>query len=140
MQRNKYLDALGLDIREYGTNFKYRPTVSGSVKQRRQRKTYGFDERETWGLDIIFAEWLYSHMMMYKETASEIIDLSFYKYTHNEKEYTQEEAIDYVIDGCKEYILSDKYTAEEQKLRLEAIEKFKDAITLFAKILPAMWW
>ena len=59
MQRNKYLDNLGIPMKDYGTN--WRPKKDKRIwKWRKQRKDYGFDEVETWALDIVFIEWLYS--------------------------------------------------------------------------------
>lgn len=129
MQRNKYLDDLGLRIDEYGTNF-MKDNDPREIKWRTERELYGFDNRETWNLDSIFAEWLYSHLMMYRETC--IVNLSFYKWTFQGKEYTQEEAINVICKLCKNYILDcdDK----------ENIVGLQNATRLFADILPAMWW
>ena len=58
MQKCKYLDDLGIPINEYGTNFMSNddPREKGWSKE---RKEYGFDNRETWNLDRIFIEWIY---------------------------------------------------------------------------------
>lgn len=136
MQKNKYLDDLGIDIKNYGTNF-----ISNRDKRNKiwkeQRALYGFDSRETWCLKYIFAQWLYSHLMMYLEEAGEVVDLSFYKFEHNDKTYTQEEAIKYIIDKTKNYLLIDDDWSDEERI---AMEEMQDAIVLFSKIFPAMWW
>lgn len=136
MQKNKYLDDLGIPIKNYGTNW----TKDGDKREKRwkrQRKKYGFDERETWNLDHLFVEWLYSHLTMYKEICC--VDLTYHKFVFKDKEYTQEEAIDYIIDICKEYITTYdevSFTDKENDL----LDKVADAIRMFAEIHPAMWW
>lgn len=126
-QRNKYLDDLGLKINEYGTNFTVKNDNRES-KWKEERKLYGFDSRETWNLNDTFIEWLYSRLMMYKEQASNIIDMSFYTYDFNGKTYDLGEAIDYIIENCKVYLTSD--------FRLD----MQVTITLFGIIHTDVWW
>lgn len=135
MQRNKYLDDLGLDIKEYGTNF-LDDADSRSEFWKEQRETYGFDSRECWNLNHTFAQWLYSHLMMYLEEASEVICLDFYEFVHNDVTYTQQEAIEYIIDKARKYILMDEFADDA----IKCIKEFEDAVVLFSKILPVLWW
>jgi hypothetical protein len=143
MQKNKYLDELGLNIKDYGTNRINEDNTERSKRWEEQRQLYGFDDRETWSLDVYFAEWLYSHLMMYKESAGEVINLKFYKFTWDNKEITQLEAIDMLIDAAKDYILAEsKYmknviTSEMVKL---IFEEFYKLMPLWGMILPHMWW
>ena len=55
-QSNRYLDDLGLDFFEYGVN---QPRKESKKKWRKtwrkQRETYGFDDRETYDMFIIYA-------------------------------------------------------------------------------------
>lgn len=134
-QRNKYLDDLGLKPHEYGVNF-----IAGKDKRRKkwkkQQKKYGFDTRETWALDDIFAQWLYCRLKMYLKDAGEVIDLSYWKVTYKDKVYTQEEAIKKMIKWLKFYLKNaDKEGKEE-----EAIEKRGRAAELWAIVLPYMSW
>ena len=100
-QRNKNKDDLGLDIKNYGTNFIDESKDDRREKWKEQREEYGFDERELWNLDMTFVQWLYSHLMMYKEKASQIIDLSYHKVEWENKEITLEDAIDKIINIAK---------------------------------------
>ena len=138
MQRNKYLDDLGLKITEYGTNF-----ISNDDKRserwKEQRETFGFDSRECWNLDTRLIEWLYSHLMMYLEEASTVIDLSYYKFEHNDKSYTQEEAIRYIIERLGRYLVEIEEVSWTDK-ELELIEEVQDAFVLLSKILFTLWW
>ena len=71
MQRNKYLDDLGISIKNYGSHF----IRDRKIKRFIERRKYGFDCRQIVNMDIIFAEWLYSRLMMFKEQTMD--DLTF---------------------------------------------------------------
>ena len=136
MQRNKYLDNLGIAPEHYGTNFcNFDKRVPYWKKE---RKLYGFDSRETWNLDRTFIEWLYSHCMMFKEHAIQVIDLKQPVFLHNNVPYTLIEAIDYIIDATKKWLLDTEFNVENSYDK--RYEKVKDAVHLWAEILPAMWW
>ena len=47
---------------DYGVNDKARLRRFAA-----QREQYGFDEREVWNLDISFCQWLYEHIMFFRE-------------------------------------------------------------------------
>lgn len=134
MQRNKYLDELGIPINEYGVNF-LGEEDSRMAMWKKQKEEYGFDSRECWNLDNIFVQWLYSHLMMYKEEASRIVDLTFHKVKFDGKEYTQIEAINFIIEKCEAYLKDDRVFIPE-----EIYDGLEDACRLWGKILPMMWW
>lgn len=134
-QRNKYLDKLGLKLKEYGTNW-----YDGKDKKewKKQRKDYGFDSRETWNLNHNFVEWLYSHLKMYKKEASKIIDLTAHKINWDEKEITQIEAIDILLKECKFFLINVNGTDLEKEKK--AYERMQKATKLWAELFPYMWW
>ena len=138
MQKNKYLDDLGLKITEYGTNF-ISDDDNRSEDWKKQREIYGFDSRECWCLNIKLMEWLYSRLMMYLEEASEIVDLSYYKFEHNDETYTQEEAIKYIIEKLKRYLIEIDEASWTDK-EIELIDEVHDAFDMLNKILFALWW
>jgi hypothetical protein len=131
MIKNKYLEELGIPTCKYGTNW-----VSDDDPRQeaweKQRKECGFDSRECWNLDHTFIEWLYCHLCMYKEDTNDRVNLTFHKFIFEHKEITQEEAIDIIIDACKDYL-----TKEESE---EIFIKTQKAVHLWAIIFPAMWW
>lgn len=129
MQRNKYLEELGIPLEEYGTNF-MKDDDRRAESWKEERDLYGFDSRETWNLDQIFIEWLYSHLMMYKERTC--VNLSFHKFDFDGKEVSQEEAIDFIIETTKQYLITDEFKRD--------YEKVNKAVKLFADIMNAMWW
>lgn len=133
MQRNKYLDDLGIPIEEYSRKFSFNKRQFRWWKQRRD---YGFDDRETWNLDYEFIEWLYSHCMMYKEKAGDVVNLEFHKVTWDDKEYTQIEIIDFIIESTREYLKE----SAKWNLSNETMKKVQCALHLWAEVLPAMWW
>lgn len=136
MQHNKYLEDLGIPLKDVGANFS---DINDKRKKEwvRERKIYGFDERETWALDRYFIEWLYSHLKMYLERADDVIDLEFYKFKFEDREYTQKEAILFIIDAYENFLLIKSEYNEEYTDVLKDVQR---AIKLFADIFPAMWW
>ena len=132
MQRNKYLEDLGIPLVKIGTNFR---DDNDDEQWKKERELYGFDSRETWSLDKIFVEWLYSHLMMFVKDCDEVIDLDYYKFEFEGREYSQREAIDYILQACKNYLIWENLEEEEQR-----VKDLQSAVRLFAEILPAMWW
>lgn len=71
MRRNKYLDDLGIKRKNYASNF----AKKDKIQRFFERRKYGFDYRETINMDLMFAEWLYSRLMMLLEQTDD--DLTF---------------------------------------------------------------
>lgn len=139
MKKNKFLDNLGLKRKEYGTNWCIEKKTKRSKIWKKQRKLYGFDSRECWNLNTTFVEWLYSHLMLYKKEAAQVVDLKYHKFDFNGKTYTQKECINIILKACKRYLLADEVSEDKEKMA--KIEKdMEDAIKLFADMLPCMWW
>lgn len=146
MQRNKYLDDLGIEIDKYGVNFTSDKDERNEIWNK-QREEYGFDSRECWNLDDTFIQWLYSHLMMYLEYATGVIDLEYHKFNFDGKEYTQKEAIEFVLCRLKNnliYEYTDKYRNINVSERIE-IERNIDhgvynAIRMWAEIYRSCWW
>lgn len=92
MRKNRYLDGLGIPRQIYCGNF---------VREKKffrlfQRCCYGFDYRDIFNMDASFAEWLYSHMLMYKNNS--VQDDASNSIIFEEKEYTIEEAVNWIIE------------------------------------------
>ena len=113
---HKYLNDIGIksdDIAIFNTE-----AIDEDRQERfiKQRKKYGFDERETWVLDFTLAAWLYSHMKAYKKYASKTIDLTFHQFkipkwnknsnsrSKDFKIVTQEKAIKIIIKNLEFYL------------------------------------
>ncbi len=135
-QRCKYFDDLGIPAYKYGVNFLDK-NDKRLKKYKKQKEKYGFDSRETWNLDKMFAEWLYTRCTMYLKEADGIVDLEFHKFEYNGKTYTQKQAIKKVIKWSKYYVLH-KFDCDETEQK--AYKKMVKAAELWAIIFPAMWW
>lgn len=75
LRKNTYLDELGLPRETYCGNF-----VKENKWQRLvERSKYGFDYRDVFNMDIAFAEWLYSHMRLYRkhDPGPSVCDIEF---------------------------------------------------------------
>lgn len=131
MQKCKYLDDLNIPTHEYGTNFvsDYHDRRAGSWFK--EREEYGFDNRETWNLNRIFIEWIYTRVMMYKECC--ILDLNYHKIAYKDLELTQGEIIDRILELAKEILLD----INNDNLFYNNSREICD---LWKEILPYMWW
>ena len=157
ISKNKYLDNLYLEPEEYGVNWDLvdgKDIVEAGFRwQEQQENCGGHDERELFNFDITFIEYLYTMLKMYVEYAGKDIDLNYHTFEYQNKKYTQLEAINYICDVLEEALVV--RTREENILENVSIRtpiperpelpeidynKVGDAIALFGKILPAMWW
>lgn len=136
MQRNKYLDEIGISIENYGVNFTVDSDNYRTKEWEKQREDYGFDERETWNMDITFAEWLYSHLNMFIEHT--IIDLTYHMVDFQGTTYTQEEAIVFILEKCKNFLL--EIHSNEEFADAKAFMDLEDAAQLWALIMPYCNW
>jgi hypothetical protein len=134
MRKNKYLEDIGLKRKEYGTNFAW--DIKHAAQWRKERKQYGFDSRETWNLDRTFVEWLYSHLMMYQECTTH--DLDFNKIVFADNEYTLGEAVEVIVNACREYLI--RYDDMEMEEQESLAENVKQATRLFAEVFVYLWW
>ena len=136
MRRNKYLDDLGINIENYGSNF---------VKERKmqrffERRKYGFDYRETINMDLMFAEWIYSRLMMLVEQTED--DLTFHSVEFEGEKYTIEKAIQCILNAARNYLYFYEHvdvigTEEVSDLEIrELCAEMKTATRLWAEIMP----
>lgn len=64
-----------------------------------ERKTYGFDERET------FLTWLYERIMMYKEVSD--IDLSYWTFKYKGETLDHGQVLDRILEDIRVYYNAD---------------------------------
>ena len=120
-----------------------------------QRKTYGFDEKETWNLNYTYITWLYSHLKFYLDYAP--VNLTFHKfkvpvlaerkkrkkedsfYKEVTKELTQGDAIKLALEYMESYL---SYLSEDPffEHEMKQVEKVKYALKIVAEIFPVLWW
>lgn len=157
ISKNKYLDNLYLEPEEYGVNWDLvdgKDIVEAGFRwQEQQENCGGHDERELFNFDITFIEYLYTMLKMYVEYAGKDIDLNYHTFEYQNKKYTQLEAINYICDVLEEALVvrtreenilenidAKEPIPERPKLPEIDYDEVGDAIALFGKILPAMWW
>ena len=135
MQKNKYLDILGIKRKNYGSNF----VKENKIQRFFERRKYGFDYRQTINMDLMFAEWLYSRLMMLLEQTDD--DLTFNSIEFEGEKYTIERAIHRILKATSEYL----YFYEELDMYSEEVEEddivhiqneMKEATRLWAEIMP----
>lgn len=129
--KRKYLDDLGIKDRHDLWN----PNDNRQSIWQRQRREYGFDERETWSLDGTFYLWLYERLKMYLEYASKVVDLDFHEFIYKGEKYTQKQLIDMMIERLENYF-ANKYDTESE----EESSRLDEVAEIWALVLPAMWW
>lgn len=123
----------------------------------KERKIYGFDERETWEMERNFYIWLYEHIMRYKEICC--VDLTYHKFKYKRREYTQEELMNEILERIEFYFtyiyrhqekfkISKKLAQNKYYIQYGYYDDWNDKqnsivqeiAKIWAIILPAMWW
>lgn len=128
----KYLDELGVDY-EYLTR---QEKSERGFRWENQKKEYGFDERETWGLDFTFYCWLYERLSKYLEVADPVVDLNYHKFTFKDKEYTQKQMIEMMLNRLVFYFQHDM----DYDLKESDYNYVMEIPQIWAIVLPHMWW
>ena len=132
--RHQYLEDV-MPLKKCGVNFMDNKDDRYPVWML-QRKLYGFDVRETWNLDVIFCEWLYEHVMAYKEVT--IVNMDNPTFEIGPKKYTMREAIDELL-RCLKYLIKHEYAYDKSVLE-KYNKRFRRAMKIWMEICPAMWW
>ena len=97
-----------------------------------ERELYGIASYDTWDLDISFIEFIYISFKMYDEI--NCVDTHFYKINVEDEEWDIQQAIDYIIEISKKYLI-------ERKNDFLHYEKISDKFYKVLKaIMPHMWW
>jgi len=114
---------------------------------------------DSWDLDHVMMKYLYEHLIDYKKIAARVVDLSYHKFTYKDKEYTQVELIDKLLDLClyilatpedmnKRSVIYKKYKNNpyylERKREYESFTDFEEldheVWNIWAIVFPSMWW
>lgn len=128
MGKRYYLDKLNIKDRPDTWN----PDDERQKDWKKQRKKYGFDERETWSLDYTWRLWLYERLKAFKEWAN--IDLKYHKFKYKNKDYTQEQLIDMIIERLEFYF------SDYNELDIEQTKYINEVEKIWALIIDSMWW
>ena len=110
-----------------------------NIKYWFQRRTRGWSDDEVWNLNYEFILWLNSRFKKYKEQATKMVDLEYYKFEYKDKIYTQLQVIDRIIE-LTDYIIDNNYY-EMMWSDIEHLEAMKNEVfDLFKISFSAMWW
>ena len=80
-------------------------------------------------MDMSFAEWLYSHMRMYKDNS--VHDDTMTTVTFDGKEYTIQEPVNRIIENTSEYIRYRNYYITRYPLKGKMMSKFNPAVRTY---------
>lgn len=103
-------------------------------------RKYGFDYRETINMDLMFAEWIYSRLMMLVEQTED--DLTFHSVEFEGEKYTIEKAIQRILNATRNYLYFYEHvdvvgTEEVTELEIQELRaEMKAATRLWAEIMP----
>ena len=127
--KRKYLDDIGVTDR---------PDLWNKDDKRQEewaeeRETYGFDERESWNLDLSFRLWLYERLKYFLEVAP--ISLDYHIFEYQGEDYTQEQLINMILERL-EFSFKPSYNDLDYK----QLDYVNEAAHMWALVMPAMWW
>lgn len=105
---------------------------------------YELNTKETFSLDMTILAYLYEHLVMYKEVAGEIVNLSYHKFTINDEILTEEQCINRMLDDIRVILSiddSDYISVEdcEEKDRIMT-EKKNDLFDVLKECFWTLWW
>lgn len=131
---SKYLTDIG--VKEDSVPWNWNPDDSRQEYWKEDRETYGFDERDTWALDRTLALLIYPRLRMYNEVNK--INTSFHMFEANGETLTQQQCMDKILKGFKNYITCQEvpYSEEEDSVYKE----YTNCFMLLGKIIGSLWW
>ena len=105
---------------------------------------YELNTKETFSLDMTILAYLYEHLVMYKEAASEIVDLNYHKFNINGDILTERECINRMLNDIR-VILSvndSNYISVEDCEEKDKImtEKKNDLFDVLKECFWTLWW
>jgi len=96
--------------------------------------------QEVYDFDIVLACYLLERMKQYRQDATKVVDLNYSKFTYNDKEYSQLELIDMIIEKLEFYFTKIDYSINSFEQDQEHNKAAQEAIRMIAEIFPALWW
>lgn len=157
MNKHKYLEEIGekhfaertiTDIydRRYTLTHPFKiikEVISSKRNYRKSLKKYGFNIKETWSLDASFYFWLYERLRGYLDVASDVVDLSYYKFNYGGEQHTQESLIRLLVSKLETMIKLHNEAGSKLGLGVHLMneeELIKEICDIWCILLPVMWW
>lgn len=94
---------------------------------------------ECWNLDNELIKWLNEHLKCYLETASNVIDLDFYKHNYRGKEYTEKEIVLILID-ITNYLMNDEFDSYDYDLMTKHYKQVDSMKNKMYDLLKLVHW
>lgn len=137
MRRYKYLDDLGVKREDQMDNWISQTRFDKrSRKWRKQRRTYGIDERSTWNWDKEYMDYIYIHLKMFYKV--NMVDFNREYVTFEGKKISVQKAMNVIL----RWFETDYYPDYEEDLytilRTEDFERYKEEVELFNKNMQKM--
>lgn len=140
MKQHKILEDLGFKRHDIPENYNElipckrafaRPDDTRLHKWKLERKTYGFDERETWNLDRSFAYWLLERLIRYQELVP--VDMEAITFRYKGKLITQKEACEKMINAATCFLKNNSRMTDGE-------ESWKTLVEVWAISGASFWW
>lgn len=100
-----------------------------------QRKSYGFDSRECYRMDLSFISWLYERVSMFRDMTSNRDDLHHVMLQYNGHTVSQIALIDTLLKRCKQCLLD----YHGKRMSPNYYTDLDECIRIWSVLLPAMW-
>lgn len=94
-------------------------------------------KEDTYSLDYTLTKWLNIRLKAYLNYASKYVDLEYYKYKYKNKEYTQLEILNRLIEITDTLVDESFYWGIESKKAMKLIDEMYDLLKI---IHFALWW
>ena len=101
-----------------------------------KKKELGNLKKECWSLDYSLILWLNTHLKMYLNEASTMVDLEYHKITYKKKKYTQKEVIKRLIQITDALSNEDLYFGYGD----DCVELKDEMYDLLKLIHFSLWW
>ena len=139
-KKRTYLDQIGVFRDERPDGWTSGLKLRRRFRWWRERRKYGFDERETWALDKTIFMFLYERLKRYDEVNT--INTSFHKKEYNGIVMTFQEAINRMIELSEDLIIKvDSLEIDDGCEGVSRIEqKAEELFGLLSVWIFHLWW
>lgn len=143
--RNADIEALGIDSAKLQVNMcKERPDHR-MKRWKKQKKHYGFDDRETWNFHQTLFEFLYTRIKMYDrtnnvDTMRDMVTCSVYSDGAEDNQIPMQVVLDRMLADLETVLVNtDKYGLDNVKEQ-DAVEAGKRVLAALSECVFAIWW
>ena len=114
--------------------------IKGNIKFWLQRRIRGWSDDECWNVNYEFLKWINSRFKQYKKDAIKTVDLEYFTYNYKDKDYTQLQIIERIIELTDDLVDDEKYFSLEYKDFEKMEEDLNELFDLFKLVFHQMWW